>query len=332
MKFGAIGSAFALSIFLTLTAYSDSSSDSDSQSDQEPNEDSPFFRQVWEQPFLVANEFFGTVLPGTLDKYNLNLTFRPRGGDFAQRDFIRWPIGVRYGFTETLEGQAGISPFTPNPFRGFRDHRLGLGEYRLGLRQSITPWRPFWNQAMVGFEFRSPLGRPPVDLIDGYAHIRPFMTMTRPSRLLPSTLFYLTLSHDHSFSAPFRNSDVPDEVIRQHISEITPGFLYKPGEWGTFIDYTTRWINEPTGTRHAHKYQVGVVWDPPRAQTIRLGLPRGSWQFELGYALTDEQERSLRHSVQFRARWEGDLKEFRRWSNSLFNGNNGNDRESSADR
>lgn len=325
MRKGVKGVLFFFSCMLAPLAQADRDQDSDSDASQ--NNDGPFLRQVWEQPFLVANEFFGTVLPGTLEKYNLALTFRPRGGDFAQRDFIRWPVGVRYGFTETLEGQAGISPFTPNPFRGLRDHRLGLGEYRLGVRQAISPWEPIWNQAMLGLDFRSPLGRPPVDLIDGYAHVRPFFTMTRPSSLIPTTLFYLTLSHDHSISAPFRNSEVPDEVVRQHITDITPGFLYKPGDWGYFIDYTSRWIDEPTETRHAHIYQIGVVWDPPRTKTLKLGLPSGYWQFELGYSLRDEQQLGFRHSILFRARWEGDLKEFRRWGNSIINGRNGNDLE-----
>lgn len=320
MIFRSVSLCFALGLFWGFNAHAENDRE---RSDDATEPDASIYRQVWEQPFLVANEFFGTTLPGTLEEYNLSLTFRPRAGDFVQRDFIRFPVGLRYGFTENFEGQLGISPFSPNPFRGLQDHRWGMGEYQLGLRYAFTQWRPIWAQAMIGLDFRSPLGRPPVDLIDGYAHVRPFLTMTRPIAADGHLIFYLTLVHDESVDAPFRRSDAPDEVIRQHISDVTPGFLYKPDELGYFIDYTTRWINEPTQTRHAHEYRAGVIWDPPRAQTRRLRLPRGDWQFELGYALRDEQERSLRHSIQFRARWEGNLKEFLRWGNNVMRNGNG---------
>lgn len=265
---------------------------------------------------LVANEFFNSSLPGTLGRYNLALDFQPKIGDLLRKEYIRFPLTLRYGFADNWEALAGFTPVTPNPFKSGEDQKWSFGEYRLGLRLDVRPILPIWEQMTIGLDFRSPLGRPPRRLNDGYAHIRPFLTMARPIWQVDSTLLYFNLSYDYSFDAPFRNSIPYAPVIRRHEFDITPGIIYKPGELGYFAEYTLRFIEEPNDNRRANVYTAGFIWDPPRSRTRLLRLP-GNWQFELGYRLTDEQNRSVRHSVQFRARWRGDLRQILKWGSQL---------------
>lgn len=265
---------------------------------------------------LVANEFFNSTLPGTLGRYNLALDFQPKIGDLLRREYIRFPLTLRYGFADDWEALAGFTPVTPNPFKSGDGQKWSFGEYRLGLRHNVRPILPIWEQMTIGLDFRSPLGRPPVQLIDGYAHIRPFLTVARPILQVDNTLLFLNLSYDYSIDAPFRNSTPPPPIVRRHEFDITPGIIYKPTELGYFAEYTLRFIEEPNDHRRAHIYTVGFIWDPPRSRTRLLRLP-GNWQFELGYRLTDEQQRSIGHSIQFRARWRGDLREILQWGNRL---------------
>src|SRR5688572_6934089 len=72
---------------------------------------------------LRMTDFLDTMLPGVLEENNITLHFRPKFGDMRDEEYIRFPVELRYGYTDHLELQAGIVPFTPNPFNTGRDHR-----------------------------------------------------------------------------------------------------------------------------------------------------------------------------------------------------------------
>ena len=86
------------------------------------------------EDLLRMNEFFDTMLPGTLAERNIVLKFNPKFSDLRDNEFIRFPFELRYGQTERLELFGGMTPYTPNPFNRGRDHRWGFGETRLGFR------------------------------------------------------------------------------------------------------------------------------------------------------------------------------------------------------
>src|SRR5882672_2425622 len=77
------------------------------------------------QTVLRMTEFFDTTLPGVLQEQNLTLHFTPKFSDLRDQEYIRFPFELRYGATSRLELSGGLTPFSPNPFNGGREHRWG---------------------------------------------------------------------------------------------------------------------------------------------------------------------------------------------------------------
>jgi hypothetical protein len=256
---------------------------------------------------LRVTEFLDTVLPGTLGKSNVTLHFTPKFSDFRDREFVRYPVEIRYGATDRLELIGGVTPFGPNPFNSGRDHRWGPGEAKLGARYDVGSTFGFFDTTTVGIENRIPLGKPPVQLNDHYTHVRPFIAAARNLRDWPDTTFYTNLSYDRSVKLTSREAP-PPEVVRRHIAEIAPGLLFKPGEFGYFTEYHFRYITEPTGSHLGHAAQVGTLWDVPIERSARWNLP-GKWQVEIAYKYETEQHRGHSQGISARVNWRTTLRE-----------------------
>lgn len=256
---------------------------------------------------MEMTEFFDTVLPGTLRKYNMVLDFSPKFSDLRNREFIRYPFELRYGASDQLELFAGMTPFSPSPFNSGYEHRWGPGEVTLGFRRDLEDSIPFFDQATFGLETRTPVGKPPFDLNEGYAHVRPFMTATRRLQW-PHTKLYTTLSYDREVDTPGRTRPSPPKVIRQHIAQVSPGFLYKPGEYGGFVEYDFRHLDEIDGYRLSHGGELGMIWDIPMQKSKAWKLP-GKWQVEIAYRLIKEEGRSIDQGIITHVRWRTTLRE-----------------------
>ncbi len=259
------------------------------------------------RPIYAVNEFFDTRLPGTLDKFDLTLEYRPRFSDFIRREFIRFPLLLRYGVTEDFEVGVLTTPYLPHPLKSGDERGWGPGEIGILARTNITPVFALWDWATVEVTFRQPLGRPPVDLIDGYTRLRPSLAVSRAVIDPETTILFANVSYDYAVGHWGRAEPDPELVTRQNIAEAGPGVLFKPTELGYFAEYRLRHIDEPEEDRWAHVYRVGIVWEVPRFRSARVRLP-GYWQVEAGYRLTDEQRRSVDHALTLRLRWRGDLK------------------------
>lgn len=256
---------------------------------------------------LEMRQFFDTVLPGTLRKYNMVLDFSPKFSDLRNREFMRYPFELRYGASDQLELYAGMTPFSPSPFNSGKDHRWGLGQITLGFRRNLENGFLFFDRATFGLETRTPVGKPPFDVNEGYAHIRPFFTATR--RLAwPHTKLYTTLSYDREVETPGRAKPSPQKVQRRHIAQVSPGFLYKPGEYGGFIEYDFRHLAEDDGYRLSHGGRIGMIWDMPIRKTKSWKLP-GKWQVEIAYRLIKEEGRGLDQGIVTHVRWRTTLRE-----------------------
>ncbi len=269
--------------------------------------------QTWQsvrQRVLQMTDFLDTTLPGTLGKYNMTLHFTPKFSDFRDREFVRYPLELRYGATDKLELIGGLTPFGPNPINSGRDHRWGPGEIKLGARYDIgnigTPFL-FYDKATIGIENRIPLGKPPIELNDHYTHVRPFLATSRALRSFPDTTFYTNFSYDRSVKLTTRNPP-PPEVVRRHVAEVAPGLLYKPGEFGYFGEYRFRHFQEPTNWHLGQEVQVGTIWDVPLSRSARWKLP-GKWQIEVAYRFTTEQGHGHSQGITARVNWRTTIRE-----------------------
>ena len=256
---------------------------------------------------LRMTEFFDTMLPGVLDEHNMTFHFKPKFSDLRDNEFMRFPLELRYGYSDRLELRAGLKPYTPSPFNGGRDHRWGPGEATAGARYDLGRTLEFFDDATIGLETRVPLGKPPVELNDHYTHVKPFISVARALLTWPSTTFYANVSYDRSVKLTERGSP-PPEVVRRHIGEIAPGFLFKPSEFGYFAEYRFRHFEEPGGSHLGHEVQFGTIWDIPLSRSEQWNLP-GKWQLEIAYKITHEEGHDRDHGIGARVNWRTTLRE-----------------------
>ncbi len=256
---------------------------------------------------LRMTDFFDTMLPGVLGESNITVHLQPKFSDLRDREFMRFPVELRYGLTDRWELIGGLVPFTPNPFNRGRQHRWGPGEIKLGARYDVGRTLGFFDATTVGLETRAPLGHPPVQFNDQYTHVKPFVAVSRKLHTWPSTTLYANAAYDRSLDLTHRAAP-PPEVVRRDITELAPGLLYKPGEFGYFAEYRGRHLHEDTGVRLGHEIQLGTIWDVPLARTAKLGLP-GKWQIDLAGKAAKEEGRDRDLGVSARVNWRTTLRE-----------------------
>jgi hypothetical protein len=256
---------------------------------------------------LRMTEFFDNELPGTLKKYNLVFSFSPRVGDLNRREFMRLPFRIRYGLREKWEIYAGMTPFMPNPFDEGLDHRWGPGEGRLGVRHDVGRLGTIYDHVTVGLEGRTPLGKPPVQIIDNYTHVTPFINTSR-ALPFPHTTLFTNYSYDRALDTPSRGPS-PEGMHRRHTFAVTPGVLYKPGEFGFSFEYGFRYYEDDgLGCHLAHEFRAGPIWDVPLWRTQSWGLP-GKWQIEFAYRMTYEEGLDKTDGTSVRVRWRTSVRE-----------------------
>ncbi len=256
---------------------------------------------------LRMTEFFDTMLPGVLGENNITVHIQPKFSDLRDREFMRFPVELRYGLTDRWELIGGLVPFVPNPINRGQQHRWGPGELKLGVRRDLGSTLGFFDATTVGLETRVPLGHPPAVFNDHYTHLKPFVSVSRTLRTRPSTTFYTNASFDRSLDLTHRDAP-PVEVVRRDIAEIAPGLLYKPGEFGYFAEYHGRHLHEDDGVRLGHEVRVGTIWDVPLARTAKLGLP-GKWQIDLAGKAGKEEGRDRELGISARVNWRTTLRE-----------------------
>lgn len=256
---------------------------------------------------LKMTDFLDTMLPGVLEENNVTLHFRPKFGDLRDEEYMRFPVELRYGFTDRVELQGGLVPFTPNPINSGRDHRWGLGEVKLGARYDFGRLLNFFHESTFGLEARIPLGKPPIYLNDHYTHVKPYVAVARQLLIWPSTTLYANVSYDRSVKLTDRNPP-PPEVMRRHVVEVVPGLLFKPSQFAYFAEYRYRHIVEEQDRRLAHEIQFGTIWDIPLERSQQWKLP-GKWQLEVAYRIGHEEGRETDHGISARVNWRTTLRE-----------------------
>ena len=256
---------------------------------------------------LRMTEFFDTKLPGVLAENNITMQLQPKFSDLRDREFMRFPVELRYGLTDRWELVGGLVPFVPNPINRGRQHRWGPGELKLGVRHDVGRSLGFFDSTTVGLETRAPVGRPPAVLNDHYTHVKPFVSAARTLLTWPSTTFYTNAAYDRSVDLTHRAAP-PAEVVRRNIIEFAPGLLYKPGEFGYFAEYLFRHLREENGARLGHEAQFGAIWDVPLARTAKWSLP-GKWQLNLAGKAGKEEGRDRDVGISARVNWRTTLRE-----------------------
>lgn len=218
---------------------------------------------------------FNSVLPGTETKHALKLIFHPHIGDLINEDYLRIPLGIRYGLSRNLE--------LNGTFEGYFSHGLGdvgafkeagideihLGaKYRLGDRL-IRDW-----DLAVGLDWNRPYGTPPKSLTDGMEHISPFVSFARPLSADREWRLFGSVSYDD-----VTQLDIPRHLEKNQLTddslEFTVGVLHqRPGITYTFETgvATTRFTSDAQDD--VFFVRPGLVWVMPDRYTF---WARGRW-------------------------------------------------------
>ncbi len=263
----------------------------------------------WDSRSLRMREVLDLRLPNQgHGKYDLTLDFEPKLGDLAKRDYVRYPVELRYGLDEHWECYGGVTPYSPNPFKG-PNKSWGLGYYSQGVRYDtdIKGW--FFQDLAWGVDVKVPLGNPPLRLIDRYTHVTPYLTLARDLPKWKSTKLLIQISYD---AAAQWGSDPSPERVKRHRLEAGPALFYKPSEWGLFGQFAWRRFQEPErGEFNGSLTRGGGVWDIPMERSHKWGL-KGKWQIEAALQVETEQGKDTDVGFNTRVRWKFDLKRDRK--------------------
>jgi len=123
---------------------------------------------------------FNTALPGTEKKNSLRFLFHPHFGDFTSSDYLRIPVGLRYGLTTNWEVTGEIEGYVSHGFGSvgaFSD--CGFGDVHFGTKYHLKELVLGGWDAAVGLDYLQPINHPPIDVTDGLRHVAPFMTFSR---------------------------------------------------------------------------------------------------------------------------------------------------------
>lgn len=210
-------------------------------------------------------DIFNTELPFTNPDSAWDLDIKPKFKDIVDENYIRLPLKARYGFTDTLEGSAGYTPYIANPFRSRSESSYGIVEF--GLKNRLDNFLDdSWEMAFGG-KVLFPVDNIPFD------REAPYVSRDNFTRIQPFAVVSKRLTHDERWSVFVNVSyDWIDRYFLDRRNYLTkpksllhlmPGVIFKPGgEWRYSLElgYNTSRL----GGGHENEWilRPGIGWFP----------------------------------------------------------------------
>lgn len=218
---------------------------------------------------------FNSALPGVEKKNRLKLIVHPHFGDFHRKDYVRTPVGLRYGLTESWEITGEVETYFSHGF-GHEDffERRGLASYHFGTKYRIgTDFWPGWDTG-VGLDYITPNGNPPADVTDGLRHFSYFVTFSRYLEKRKDIRIFWGVSTDN-----ISNTGLPvtldDNELGDDSISLNGGIVWTRGKV-VYTFETTYATTRITGDneRDVITFRPGIVWPLPRKLTFNS---KGQW-------------------------------------------------------
>ena len=212
---------------------------------------------------------FDTELTGTSAAGDWSVTARPRTRDVIDNPYVRFPVRARYGVTDHLELFGTLEGYFDNPARS--PSQWGMNRFEPGIKwQWAHPPESAWRLAL-GSSWELPLGRPPEDIQDGFARVRPFAVVTRPGSWSPHVLPYVNLGGELVHEPLGRSRPVGERP--NHRLTVQPGLLWNPpGAWRGVMELRWRTDAIDGGNEHQFAVRPGVAREVPRSWLSPFGL------------------------------------------------------------
>jgi hypothetical protein len=150
--------------------------------------------RLWAWTSGKARGIFDYILPETQERRTLRFSLSPRLGDFLRHDHVRLPMTVTYGFNLRTEGEFGLDPYFPNPFKDGSD--WGAANIRAGLKHQWEPAIDDEVRAATGVRAVHPLSSAPFEFNHGVNRYSVYQTFSRPSPWNPNIEGFVNASYD----------------------------------------------------------------------------------------------------------------------------------------
>lgn len=255
---------------------------------------------------------FDTALPGVEKKNRLKLIVHPHFGDLHRKDYLRAPLGLRYGLTEDWEVTGEVEAYFSHglgsePFferAGFSSYHFGT-KYRLGER--------FWSgwDTGVGLDFITPNGNPPADVTDGLRHFSYFVTFSRHLELRPEIRFFWGLSLDNVTSTGLPVT-LDENELGDDSTSVNAGIVWQRPKLTYTFETTlasTRLVGD--NKRDVLTIRPGIVWPLPSHYKFKA---RGQWLLGVAPRVSIGPDGA---DVGFSVKLRGSF-DFKRWIRSRF--------------
>lgn len=218
---------------------------------------------------------FDTALPGVEKKNRLKLIIHPHFGDLHRKDYLRAPLGLRYGLTQHWEVTGEVETYFAH---GLGDipflRKEGISSYHFNTKYNLGKnlWRG-WDTG-VGFDYITPAGTPPEDISDGLEHHAYFVTFSRYLESNRDIRFFWGLNFD-DISGIDRTVVLDDNALGDDNVSLNAGIVWqRPKLTYTFETTlaTTRILGDLE--RDVITFRPGIVWPLPQRYTIKR---TGQW-------------------------------------------------------
>lgn len=225
-------------------------------------------------------DVFTSSLPKTQPQGTARFTVRPHFGDFNRYDYLRVPLGLRYGVTDRWQAETELE--------GYFSH--GLGDVSFGKSAGFSNARvatkyhfrrqfvPTWETA-VGVEYSQPVGNPPPQVTDGLKHTSSFVTFAHRLDRRPNMRVFWNLTSDFVEKTRIVGEDRKND-LRDNNLGVSGGLVWDRKTLHYTFESSVQ-TTRITGKNHRDLFTVrpGVVWDVPRRYTFNA---KGQWQIGAG--------------------------------------------------
>jgi hypothetical protein len=124
-------------------------------------------------------DFSALNLPSFVPQ-GLSIYSSPHFGDLIHKPYLRIPVGGRWKMTRHFETHGELEGYFRHGLRNSNgESGYGFDRWSGGFKIE-SPEPPSTDMAWsTGADFSTPLGRPPIELTDGYRHFVPYVAMSR---------------------------------------------------------------------------------------------------------------------------------------------------------
>jgi hypothetical protein len=221
---------------------------------------------------------FNTALPGTEKKNSLRFLFHPHFGDFTSSDYLRIPVGLRYGLTSNWEITGEIEGYVSHGFgsvaafsdAGFADVHFGTKYHLKNL--VFNTW-----DAAVGFDYLQPINHPPADVTDGLQHMAPYMTFSRRLEMDPHWRVFWGFGYDHVTTTSVAGELEKNQLGDDNVS-VSGGIVWDRNRWHYTLETTV--ATSVTSTADGENEGTSIIMRPGAVYEIPTKYTRwigGRW-------------------------------------------------------